>query len=387
MTHDAAHAHPDRDHGHHSGFEYQPALPIPNGKTCVWLFLSTEIMFFAGLIGAYIVLRFGSISWPSTHDVHLLEYLGAINTAVLICSSITVVLALEAAKHDKASTAKGWIILTLALGSAFLGVKAFEYRAKFSHGIYPWLPHSRIYENPDVYYAQAVRLRLTDLKTELLAVEKRTPEQDQHMALVDDITMHIDVAEKFIREQPDSPRGRVQLRMLAQKIYPLHSFPGGHHPGEAATHADELHEAATDASMPDVTLVALQAPAGASDSGSGESAENPAPPGDDPAAAAAAQALANIDPANLPELEEHLNDEHPWLNLPIMIPGGNLWASTYFLVTGFHALHVLVGLIAFVLLCTTTLGVAKAAVIENVGLYWHFVDLVWIFLFPLLYLF
>ena len=88
-------------HGHdpHSGFQYQPALPIPNGKTCVWLFLSTEIMFFAGLIGAYIVLRFGSAAWPSTHDVHLVEYLGAINTAVLICSSITVVLALEAAKE------------------------------------------------------------------------------------------------------------------------------------------------------------------------------------------------------------------------------------------------------------------------------------------------
>ncbi len=42
-------------------FEYQPALPIPNGKTCLWLFLSTEIMFFAGLIGTYIVLRFGAV--------------------------------------------------------------------------------------------------------------------------------------------------------------------------------------------------------------------------------------------------------------------------------------------------------------------------------------
>jgi cytochrome c oxidase subunit 3 len=70
-----------------------------------------------------------------------------------------------------------------------------------------------------------------------------------------------------------------------------------------------------------------------------------------------------------------------------MIPGGNLWASTYFLVTGFHAIHVIVGLIAFIILCTMTLGVAKAGLIENIGLYWHFVDLVWIFLFPILYLF
>ena len=52
-----------------------------------------------------------------------------------------------------------------------------------------------------------------------------------------------------------------------------------------------------------------------------------------------------------------------------------------------HAIHVIVGLIAFGILMTKTLGAAKAGVIENVGLYWHFVDLVWIFLFPLLYLF
>jgi cytochrome c oxidase subunit 3 len=84
---------------------------------------------------------------------------------------------------------------------------------------------------------------------------------------------------------------------------------------------------------------------------------------------------------------EGLNDKHSWLKLPIMIPGGNMWASTYFLLTGFHALHVVIGLIAFVILLTMTLNRANAGVIENVGLYWHFVDLVWIFLFPLLYLF
>jgi cytochrome c oxidase subunit 3 len=64
-----------------------------------------------------------------------------------------------------------------------------------------------------------------------------------------------------------------------------------------------------------------------------------------------------------------------------------MWASTYFLMTGFHAIHVAVGLIAFVLILFYTLDAKKAHVIENIGLYWHFVDLVWIFLFPLLYLF
>ena len=42
-----------------------------------------------------------------------------------------------------------------------------------------------------------------------------------------------------------------------------------------------------------------------------------------------------------------LNEDYHWLRLPIKIPSGNMWASTYFLLTGFHALHVLVGLIAF----------------------------------------
>ena len=64
-----------------------------------------------------------------------------------------------------------------------------------------------------------------------------------------------------------------------------------------------------------------------------------------------------------------------------------MWASTYFLLTGFHAIHVLVGLTEFVILLGMTLDATKSHVIENVGLYWHFVDIVWIFLFPLLYLF
>ena len=69
------------------------------------------------------------------------------------------------------------------------------------------------------------------------------------------------------------------------------------------------------------------------------------------------------------------------------IPSGNMWASTYFLMTGFHAIHVAVGLLAFILILPKKLDSTKAHIIENVGLYWHFVDLVWIFLFPLLYLF
>src|SRR5690349_4170165 len=147
-------------------FQYQPALPIPNGKTCLWLFLSTEIMFFAGLIGTYIVLRFGAMAWPAPHDVHLSEPIGAFNTFVLICSSVTVVLAFEAAKLNHAAKAKAWILLTFLLGCVFLGVKMYEYSQKFKHGIYPVKPHGLVHDKADVYYSAAVRIRLNDLKTE-----------------------------------------------------------------------------------------------------------------------------------------------------------------------------------------------------------------------------
>lgn len=77
----------------------------------------------------------------------------------------------------------------------------------------------------------------------------------------------------------------------------------------------------------------------------------------------------------------HVHDPHP-------IPYGNLFASTYFLMTGFHALHVIVGMILFgmALLQGSRLNAGWSEWVENSGLYWHFVDLVWIFLFPLLYI-
>lgn len=66
---------------------------------------------------------------------------------------------------------------------------------------------------------------------------------------------------------------------------------------------------------------------------------------------------------------------------------GNIFASTYFLMTGFHAIHVIVGLILFAIpLWVISLDHRWTDYIENCGLYWHFVDLVWIFLFPLIYI-
>lgn len=80
---------------------------------------------------------------------------------------------------------------------------------------------------------------------------------------------------------------------------------------------------------------------------------------------------------------EAVHEPHP-------IKWGNTFASIYFLMTGFHALHVIIGMIMFAIIIwlgmSNKLGTQHATFVENSGLYWHFVDLVWIFLFPLIYI-
>src|SRR5438477_7781946 len=109
----------------HAAVEERPplhmGLPVSNGKLTMWLFLVTEIMFFTGLIGTYIVLRNGMPTkadpWPTPHQVHLEEWIGAFNTFVLICSSLTVVLAHLAIGRGNVKGAAGYLAITLSLGA------------------------------------------------------------------------------------------------------------------------------------------------------------------------------------------------------------------------------------------------------------------------------
>src|SRR5580704_17860649 len=116
-------------------------MPLPHPTLAMWLFLVTEIMFFTALIGVYLLLRNGqptsSTPWPSPHAVHLEEWIGALNTFVLICSSLTVVLAHWSLHTHNPRRAVQYLCVTFALGCVFLGVKAYEYYQKFSHEILP----------------------------------------------------------------------------------------------------------------------------------------------------------------------------------------------------------------------------------------------------------
>ncbi|MBI3549530.1 MAG: heme-copper oxidase subunit III [Elusimicrobia bacterium] len=109
---------------------------IPNGKLGVWLFLTSEVMLFATLFTSYIVLRMSAPSWPRGWE-ELNVPLAALNTVILITSSVTVVLAYAAAcERDKAKF-NAYLWITILLACAFLVVKSFEYGHKFTHHHFP----------------------------------------------------------------------------------------------------------------------------------------------------------------------------------------------------------------------------------------------------------
>ena len=109
---------------------------VTNGKFAMWVFLGTEIMFFTALIGTYIVLRFGSEVWPTPAEV-LNVPLTALNTFFLICSSVTMVLALQGIERGNQAQLKGYLMATVAIGALFVSIQAIEYKELISEGFVP----------------------------------------------------------------------------------------------------------------------------------------------------------------------------------------------------------------------------------------------------------
>lgn len=110
----------------------------------MWVFLVTEVMFFGGLFMAYIVYRnMYPAAWvEASHELNW--KLGGLNTGVLICSSITMALAVRSAMLGERKNQLINLTLTMVLGATFLVVKYFEYKAKFEHHLVPgpnWDPH------------------------------------------------------------------------------------------------------------------------------------------------------------------------------------------------------------------------------------------------------
>jgi cytochrome c oxidase subunit 3 len=109
----------------------EPQQQEDSASLGMWIFLGTEVMFFGGLFCAYLIYRLAYFGDFAAASQTLSWKLGATNTAVLICSSLTVVFAVYAAQQGKRTMLIGSLVLTIILGFAFLGIKATEYAEKF----------------------------------------------------------------------------------------------------------------------------------------------------------------------------------------------------------------------------------------------------------------
>jgi cytochrome c oxidase subunit 3 len=278
-----------------------------NAKVGIWLFLASEVMLFGALFSSYILLRVGAApgDWP--HGL-LNVKLGMINTIVLICSSITVVMAWASLKMNQFGKFRMYQAITLLCALIFLGIKSVEYRDKFSH----YEIHGKVDATVMVgegKEAQPVVLKKGDF------LDGHLLEQD-----ADKVVIH----------------GHVVNKEEAAKV----------------THAwqeREIKEAEITIKKADIAPLTING-------------------------------------------REVIRDGKTELAMESYGPWHSTYMAIYFTLTGLHALHVIGGALVIGFIWGPLAGMWKTDPerytnrIEVSGLFWHFVDLVWIFLFPVLYL-
>lgn len=128
----------DRSPQFHVGHHWDSAdAQFDAGKTGVWLFLVTEILFFGGLFCAFFVFRSWYLeAFVSAHH-HLDKVMGGVNTIVLICSSLSMALAVRAAQTNNKNQTVLLSVVTIGFALMFLVIKYFEYAHKFHDGLLP----------------------------------------------------------------------------------------------------------------------------------------------------------------------------------------------------------------------------------------------------------
>ena len=151
-------AHPE----HHPRLQhhfYSMEQQLEASTLGMWVFLVTEVMFFGGLFMAYLLYRYWyPDAWAAASN-HLNVWMGGLNTAVLICSSLTMVLAVRSAQVGSWIGQIVNLILTILFGTTFLVVKFFEYKEKFEHHLVPgpnFAPANFVLENGHLVHNHAL---------------------------------------------------------------------------------------------------------------------------------------------------------------------------------------------------------------------------------------
>jgi heme/copper-type cytochrome/quinol oxidase subunit 3 len=372
----------------------RPDTGLSNPKLGIWLFLASEVMLFGGLFAGYIFMRLGAEPWMWPHG-WLNVPVGTFNTFILIASSVTVILSWESLKMRNFKAYKSWLAATWICGLAFLAVKlSYEWPDKFHH--------FGAYIRPEALHKYESHLGNEDV------VKDGAPEKDAKGN------------EKLGRRS----RGLAERRFIS---------------GHLDTHADPY--AMKSANIPFVSATQLDAVI-ALGSAEPDAAKKAKLQGKrkallDNLAVRPADVdvllTEPLDPKKKEEILHRMNTIHvheldmenmypydPANDKARFLPAGrevahdfsldkkdlihghgawvpklNTYLACYFMITGLHGAHVLGGCIVFIYFWLNIKGGSKlyqtnpqqlSNRIEIAGLFWHLVDLIWIFVFPIFYL-
>ncbi|WP_412068520.1 cytochrome c oxidase subunit 3 [Rubrivirga sp. IMCC43871] len=293
-------------------------------KLGMWLFLATEILLFGGMFVAYGIFR---VLYPELYEQASLQLdtvLGATNTLVLLLSSLTMAWAIRGAQMDNKKVLVYNLVATMVLASGFLVVKYFEYGHKFELGIYPGVNF----------------------------------ELDEGTARVNELAGSVPGVPLFVvdgeGETVDAEAVEAEAGTLATGDAPLMGEDTSGDPN--ALQAADAASGGEGAAVPDAELLL--------EGGTG---------------------LAEAEHAADDHGGDHGREGEIFSNRR-----AGIFFAIYYVMTGIHAIHIVIGIIAIGFLVFFASKDRYSSVwytpVENVGLYWHIVDIIWIFVFPLMYL-
>jgi cytochrome c oxidase subunit 3 len=358
-----------------------PTMP---GKIGIWLFLASEIMFFVGILGTYIIYRSGAPVLFAKQGEALSKPLAALNTVVLIFSSLTMALSVDAAQKGDGKRLVRGLALTILCAATFMGVKSIEYRDKFFHHTIVATADAEAVikaEPGKTLYATVTSPTRQVFNVATGAFESSNPRKWANYVIR---FQNGGEAGTYIAMIPGGAAGPNKINVYGQAAMEPASkdktvkpasleYGGGVFVFDGHAHGEFEADPQTKAEV----LKAYDF--------TGWRAPYPKDTGVD------IHLLSESDVRALPgatEIKQPARIDAGRINADTNYgPWKNNFFASYFTLTGVHGVHVVAGIIPLSILLVQSLrGRLLPNQTEYVGLYWHFVDLVWIFLFPLLYL-
>jgi cytochrome c oxidase subunit III len=398
---DVSHGHGNGDHPAFLAHHFDtPDQQYASGKLGMWVFLGTELLMFGGLFVAYAVYRANHPEVYEYAHTYLNKWWGAVNTVILLVSSFTMAWAVRCSQLGKNQATVILCVLTLLGGAGFMCIKYVEYKSKWEHHLFPG--SANVFHR-DFSGNRAETITHLEASHDASAAAGHGADHGGEHGAVDpshDTTTPHTQGQRATEDRPviTTPTGRPTNAggqgQASDTVDGGGSSMRGDIAGDNASEAAQIGHPAAQPAGERPGSDEFRGQAGASEHG----AAAPLPP------VRVLYADPNANTADAAKIVPTF--VQPQSLAVSMVPAGghlkfaelegrdkiriNTFFSVYFLMTGLHGVHVLVGmgLIAWVAVKAMggIFGPAYYTPVDLVGLYWHLVDLIWIFLFPLLYL-